>query len=264
MIPSTSRLALGLALGIALGLFGPVALAPSSHAAEPDQRLVYGGRLQDAQGRPIGGVFPLTFNFYAAEKGGRATWTESHFVAVDNGVYAVELGSKKPLPKNLKLDRVWLGVALSGGTELAREKLDGASASAAATPAAPATPAPAAPATPTTPAPATPPGPTVGAPPAKSTGSYAELAGFAYEAERAKSADAIGGMTAQEIKNLAKTVTTPAKPKIGATKRYTEQVGGTGGNPYTLQCPPGYVVTGIKGGAAAYMDSIVLICSPLE
>ena len=59
-------------------------------------------------------------------------------------------------------------------------------------------------------------------------------------------------------------VNVTGKVKIGAAKRYSEQVGGTGGNPYTLQCPPGHVVTGIKGGAAAYLDSISLICSPLE
>jgi len=234
-------------------------LAPQAQAAGP--RLVYGGKLQDPQGRPIGGIYPLTFNFYRAEKGGRAVWSEQHFVAVDNGVYAVELGSQKPLPKGLDVDKAWLGVAVTGGAEIVRERFSSLGAKpddAAAPPAAPA--APATPATPATPTPAG----NVGVPPAKSTQSYAELAGFAYEAERAKTADAIGGMSAQEIKNLAKTAGTPGKPKVGATKRYSEQAGGTGGTPYTLQCPPGYVVTGIKGGAAAYVDSLMLICSPLE
>lgn len=249
---------------LVLSLLGALVPTAGAAAAEPDQRVIYGGRLQDAQGRPIGGVFPLTFNFYNASKGGRATWTETHFVAVDNGVYAVELGSKRPLPKNVKLDKVWLGVAVTGGAEIVREQLAGASAATAPEPA-PSPTSPTSPTSPATPQPSpTPPTSVVGVPPAKSSGSYAELAGFAYEAERAKSADAIGGMSAQEIKNLLKTAGTPAKPKLGATKRYSEQAGGSGGNPYTLQCPPGYVVTGVKGGAAAYMDSLVLICSPLE
>ena len=54
------------------------------------------------------------------------------------------------------------------------------------------------------------------------------------------------------------------KSKIGEAKRYTDQVGGSGGRPYTLECPPGFVVTGIRGQAAGYVDQISLICSPLE
>jgi len=231
-------------------------LAPmaTASAATPDpstQRVVYGGRLQDAQGRPIAGIYPLTFNFYKGEKGGKATWSEAHYVAVDNGVYAVQLGGVKPFPKGMQLDKVWLGVQLSGGKEILREKF--AATDAAPAPQAGTAPQPSNPQT------------VVGAPPAKSTQSYAELAGYAYEAKKAETADSIGGMTGDQIKELAKAgAANSNKVKIGVAKRYTEQVGGTGGQPYTLQCPPGHVVTGIKGGAAAYLDSLTLICSPLE
>ena len=253
-MPRSSFVRLSLLSLAAVSVVVSSGAAPAA-AAEPGPRVVYGGRLQDAQGRPIAGIYPLTFNFYRTEKGGRPTWSESHYVAVDNGVYAVELGGPKPLPKNIALDKVWLGVGVTGGAEIVREKFAAADV-------------PAAPPSATSPAggngidPAAP--PVAGAPPSKSTQSYAELAGFAYEAERAKTADAIGGMTAADLKNLAKTTGTPAKPKIGANKRYSEPAGGTGGNAYTLQCPTGYVVTGIKGGAAAYVDSLSLICSPLE
>lgn len=227
-----------------------------AHAAAPDpasQRAVYGGKLQDAQGRPIAGIYPLTFNFYRSEKGGKPTWTEAHYVAVDNGVYAVELGGTKPFPKGTKLENVWLGVSIMGGKEILREKFAGTDM-APAPEVVPVQPNP----NPTT---------TVGVPPAKSTQSYADLAGYAYEAKKAESADSIGGMTADMLKELAKAGAgggASKPPKIGQAKRYSESAGGTGGQPYTLQCPPGTVVTGIKGGAAAYLDSITLICSPLE
>lgn len=230
--------------------------AGAAHAADPTSRVVYGGKVEDAQGRPIGGIYPLTFSFYRTAKGGKALWSESHFVAVDNGVYAVELGRDKPFPKALDFDKSFMGVSISGGKEIVREKFVSDPSL---------LPAPVA----VTPKPQAPTDPQVGAPPQPAKGTYADLAGFAYEAEKAKSADALGGMTITDIKALVKQAETPreatsTKVRIGDAKRYTEQVGGSGGRPYTLECPPGFVVTGIRGQAAGYVDQIALICSPLE
>lgn len=228
--------------------------APAAVAADPTARVVYGGRLEDAQGRPIGGIYPLTFSFYRTEKGGRALWEEAHFVAVDNGIYAVELGRDRPFPRTLDLERAWISVAVSGGKEIVRDRF---------TPEVAAAPAPAPAPTPLKADPA------IGAPPQAAKGTYADLAGFAYEAEKAKTAEAVGGLTAADLRNLIKQSTSEApkdahKVKIGETKRFTEQVGGQGGQAFTLQCPPGHVVTGIRGQAAGYVDQISLICSPLE
>lgn len=227
--------------------------APAASANEPQGRAIYSGRLEDSQGRPIGGVFPLTFSFFRTEKGGRAVWTESHFVAVDNGVYAIELGRLKPFPKGLDLTRAWLAVGVTGGKEILRDRFVGDVVT---------TPVP--PPTPTLP----PANPAVGAPPQPAKGTYADLAGFAYEAEKAKSSDSIGGMTATDIRNLAKqaqaAAAPPPKPKVGAPSRFTDNVGGTGGTEFTLQCPPGHVATGIRGRAAALIDQLSVICSPLE
>ena len=229
--------------------------AGSASAADPTSRIVYGGRVEDAQGRPIGGIYPLTFSFFRTAKGGRAVSTETHFVAVDNGVYAVELGREKPFPKALDLDKSYLSVAITGGKEIVRDRF---------TPDPSLQPAPAAPVE------VSKPEPTVGAPPQTAKGTYADLAGFAYEAEKAKNSDAIGGMSVTDIRNLIKTSVPESKQeaggkaKIGEAKRYTEQAGGSGGQPFTLQCPPGFVVTGIRGQAAGYVDQISVICSPLE
>jgi hypothetical protein len=225
-----------------------------AHADEPT-RVVYAGRLEDGKSKPIGGVFPLTFSLYRADKGGRAVWSEAQFVAVDNGVYAVELGRKKALPKDLDASKVWLAVALTGGKELVREPFSAATEAATE-------PAPVKPAAP-------PSDPSIGAPPQPAKGTYADTAGFAQEAERAKHADAIGDMTVADLKALAAKVgqgaaAGAAKAKLGATLRYTESAGGTGGQEFTLQCPPGHVATGIRGRGAMMIDQLSVICAPLE
>lgn len=240
------------------------ATASDAVAADPTSRVVYGGRLEDAQGRPVGGIYPLTFSFYRTDKGGRAMWSEAHFVAVDNGLYGVELGREKPFPRTLDLTRAFISVSVNG-KEIVRDRFQ-PEAAAAPEPAAPAQPkvepAVAAAADPAA-------DPTIGAPPQAAKGTYADLAGFAYEAEKAKAADSVGGLTAVDLRNLIKQSTSESpketqKVRIGETKRFTEQVGGLGGQAFTLQCPPGHVVTGIRGQAAGYVDQIALICSPLE
>jgi len=237
------------------------ATVPDALAADPTSRVVYGGRLEDAQGRPVGGIYPLTFSFYRTEKGGRAMWSEAHFVAVDNGLYGVELGREKPFPRTLDLTRAFISVSVNG-KEIVRDRF---------APEAAAAPEPAAPAQPKAePAVAPAADPAIGAPPQAAKGTYADLAGFAYEAEKAKTADSVGGLTAVDLRNLIKQSTAAETPKetqkvrIGEAQRFTEQVGGLGGQPFTLQCPPGHVVTGIRGQAAGYVDQIALICSPLE
>ncbi len=241
-------------LALALLIAGLQLASPQAAFANDPTRVVYSGSLQNAKGRPIGGVYPLTFSFYKAEKGGRAVWSESQFVAVDNGVYAVELGRKKPLPKGLDAAQTWLGVSITGGSEILREPLSDAAEVVGAAPAKP------------------PSDPTVGAPPQPAKGTYADTAGFAQEAERAKradTADSIGGMTAADLKALVTKTTQGAasggsKAKVGTVLRYTDTAGGGGGQEFTLQCPPGHVATGIRGRGAMMIDQISVICAPLE
>lgn len=241
--------------GLLIALCFAALVPEAAHADDPGRRVIYAGRLEDSQGRPVGGVFPLTFAFHRTEKGGRAAWTEAHFVAIDNGVYAVELGRLKSLPKNLDLSKAWISVAITGGKEVVRDRFAGDVIEAPA----------AAPVIPVAP----PPGPSVGVAPQPAKGTYADLAGFAYEAEKAKAADTIGGMTANDLRNLAKqaqaaTTAAPPKAKIGQASRFTDAAGGPGGAEFTLQCPPGHVATGIRGRGAVMIDQISVICSPLE
>lgn len=229
---------------------GP-AEGPAAQPASPGaEQLVYGGKLQDASGRPIAGIYPLTFAFYKTEKAGRAVWSEAQFVAVDNGVYAVALGMKQPLPKGFAPEKMFLGVAVTGGKEIVRERFAPANVEVGSVvPSVPAGPA----------APVNVPG----APPSKVAQSYADLAGRALEAQ---SAEKLGTLSEEDVRKLVKASgdASGGKVKIGAAKRYTENAGGAGGTAFTLMCPPGHVAVGIRGAGAAYIDSISVICSPLE
>ncbi|MCA9517089.1 MAG: hypothetical protein KC635_19235 [Myxococcales bacterium] len=243
-------------------LLGATALlaTPSARAAAPDpSRVVYEGSLQDASRQPLSGVYPMTFALYRSQRSSRPAWSEDLMVAVDNGQYTVELGSDKPIPKTLKIDGTYLGVAITDGKELYREKLDTTGADAAA---ATEEPAPAAPAT--NGAQATAPTAPTTARPGSGTQSQCEVAGFAYECDRAKAAESIGGLSAKELREAVEAVKAGGKSSLGPKPRYSEAAGGPGGQRYELLCPKGYVVTGIQGGAAMFVDSLSIVCSPLE
>ena len=108
------------------------------------------------------------------------------------------------------------------------------------------------------------PAPTTSIPPQKSAKSsssdIAERAMHAFEADHATNADKVGNLTVSDLKKMF----TPGKIKTGNRSKETEPAGGPGGKLYELECPRGYVVTGIRGGEGKYLDSISLICSPLE
>ena len=105
-------------------LMAAALLLPSVDAvAGTGKTVVYEGELQDAQRKPIGGIFPLSFSLHRNARKGRSLWKEEHFVAIDEGRYEVVLGSKTPIPSGLNLDKLFLSVSLSGGDEIVRERL---------------------------------------------------------------------------------------------------------------------------------------------
>lgn len=226
--------------------------APQIQAETPD--IVYEGQLQDSKRKPLSGIFELTFKLYRSSRARNATWEESRFVAVDDGAYRVMLGSLRKLPANLPVERSYLGVSLAGGPEILREPLQVDSPE----PAPRREVAPAADGGARTPT-AT---PARTRPSAGTSVKYAEEAGFAFEAETAAVATSVGKLTEKGIRDLLKGAKTEIN--IGSSKRYSERIGGQGGEAYSVSCPKGYVVTGLRGGAAAFVDAITLICSPLE
>ncbi|HIA04778.1 MAG TPA: hypothetical protein EYN06_07590 [Myxococcales bacterium] len=220
-------------------------LCPALLSAKQKRRvLVYSGKLTDERGGPVGGVFPLTFALYSKPRGGKTVWSERHFVSVDNGEYLLELGRKSRIPSRISLDQIYLGVRITGGPSLARERFvpeggipetliyqAGKRAHSQKRPAA-----------------------------RKGAVEYAEKAGFAYVAEKADNTERIDGKTLAQIK---KALGGSAKIKLGNNTYNSPSVGGEGGAQFQQLCPDGYVMTGIRGGAGLYLDRMQIVCSPI-
>ncbi|GMV41181.1 MAG: hypothetical protein AMXMBFR64_28970 [Myxococcales bacterium] len=218
---------------------------PASARPKSGKTFTYIGQLQDEAHNPIGGVYPLQFALYASPSSSKALWTETAWVAVDKGRYVIDLGSSSPLPAKLRVEDLTIGVGLRGGLELVREPV----AAAMGLPVEPvAVPAPEGRQTVPEPSPR-----------AKNVVEYADKAGYAFEAEHAATADKIENMTLEELKRALAT-----KPSLGKAKKYTGQAGGEGGFEYTEMCPEGYVVVGMTGAAGKFLDSLRLVCAPLE
>lgn len=220
-----------------------------------DVVVVYRGVLQNTDGDPVSGVFPLDFHLYRGDMSADSIWSETHFVSVVDGRYQVRLGAQNPLAEHLLEGERWLGIELRGETEILRDRL------------------------------------TVERPASRaeteefeegSRVSYADVAERAAEAERARvaqTARTLDGLTAEEIeqkadlalRRLGEHVADPdahqavTGPSVGSRVTTAgEEVGGSGGTSYEIRCPDGQVAVGIKGGAGRVVDSITLLCSPLE
>ena len=218
------------------------------------------GKLQNARRRPVSGVFPMKFSLYRGPKGGKSIWSENHFVAVDSGRYLVSLGKAKKIKKSIDLSKMYLGVSYAGGGEIQRERIEieDYDPAAAANGTATSMQRVAATTRGTT-------APTVAVRTSngRTTVDYAEEAGMATYAQSAESAKRIGEL---DEKDLLKRLDarSSGKVSVGTKVRFSASAGGEGGSGYDLQCPKGTVVTGVRGTAGIYLDSIQLICSPLE
>ncbi len=225
-----------------------------SEAVAKKKILVYSGKLLDERAAPIGGVFPLTFSLYGKSRGGKAHWKESHYVAVDNGVYVIELGRNTPLPrKGIDFDSLWIGVRITGGPELVRERFiaEGSEPDEIIR-------SKSDPKQPTKPV-------------KGGVVDYAEKAGFAYVAEKADNAVRLDGLTLDQLrKQLGSGGGGKGgggggdwEIKLGTNTFNAPSAGGDGGTPYQQLCPDGYVVTGMRGGSGLYVDRVGIICTPL-
>lgn len=216
--------------------------------------VVYRGTLQDEEGGPVSGVFPLTFKLYRGSMSANPIWEETHFVSVVDGRYQVPLGHRAPLGEHLLQGERWMGVELTGEAELLRDRVtvehpDGEDGE------------------------------------LRSAGqqvSFADVAERAIEADRARTADnamALDGMTAQEIEDLSNLALRRLGEHIADPEAHSgrsgaslgsrgraanESAGGRGGTPYDIRCPEGHVVTGIQGSAGRVVDNVTVICTPLE
>lgn len=96
-----------------------LSLATASATAAPPATLGYQGNLANAAGQPITANLSISFRLYDTASGGSALWTEVQpNVAVDGGNLAVELGRITPLPSTVWGRQLFLGVQVSGDSEM--------------------------------------------------------------------------------------------------------------------------------------------------
>ncbi|MSP90282.1 MAG: hypothetical protein EXR79_00515 [Myxococcales bacterium] len=219
---------------------GAVAVSGIAHAVESSKRTVvqFDSTLKDEDNKPVAGVFFMQFEL-RKPKSKRVIWKESHWVGIDNGRYAVQLGRNEVLPKSLDPKTVMITVSIQGVGVVLEEALSGGDAALAEI--------------------------DESAAGGKRIVQYAEKAGLAYEAERAKLTDRIGNYTAKTLQEALDALEKKkVKVKIGKNHVNLTSIGGAGGTPFEALCPAGMVVVGIRGGSGIYIDNFQMVCAPLE
>ncbi|MEL6180562.1 MAG: hypothetical protein AAFS10_16500, partial [Myxococcota bacterium] len=237
-----------------------VTLAPESGLADGNAvEIDYSGELRDEKNQPIAGIYPLEFKLYAKPKDTKPIWSETHWVAVKDGRYALRLGSENRIRKTLAKpgQPLELGVFLGGNTELLREAItfptgkESSKDSNAKPKEEPKGTSPAKDPKATESPTADDKGKASPKPTFKTESSFAELADYARRAGVAEDAEKVGGKSIDELEaeieklreQLAELRVMVRKrsdnPSVGSDIKILPRVGGTGGAPFSRQCPPG-------------------------
>ena len=212
-------------------------------------RVGYVGELLDERSSPITGVFPLTFSLYRDSASAEALWAEQQFVAVFDGMYTVELGRERGIPTDWAGEARVLDVSIVGAGSINRQPII------------------------LTPwrAPGEVPLPMV------RYESFVDLAGTAVHADTAGLADRCRTLSGQSVDDLdhydelaariaelRQRVSRPSGNRLGPEPVVLPRIGGGGGTRYERNCPPGFVMTGARGGAGSLVDGFRPICTQLE
>ena len=255
-VPEVRRLTFVLCLVIVAMPLAALSKPKAKPAVRPTI-VEYTGKMVDEGGRPVSGIYPISFKLYKSKKARKFIWSDRMWVAVVDGKYTVGVGAQKALPRGRDFTALLLGIEIEG-VELSRQLfMDGETAKKVAAD----MEKKAAAVSDTRLAFGS------GAP-AGNTGSvkYADSAGYAVSADHAKNADRIQNMTADELvmKVVEQGGQAGGAVKIGRTRRYGDRVGGSGGDfEYNEVCPRGYVMVGVRGGAGKFLDSIQIVCAPI-
>jgi hypothetical protein len=217
----------------------PPTLALAAPQAGKRTLLEFESRLADDEGKPVSGIFSMQFELRRPQAKA-AFWKEKHWVAIDNGRYQLQLGRDARLPAAFDPKTAVITVSVAGVGRILEEPLAGAGAglsqideSAAGS--------------------------------NKRIVRYAEKAGFAYESERASTAERVGPYDATRLQEtFTRLEQRKVKVKISRNRVNLSSVGGAGGTPFEMVCPPGTVMVGIRGGAGIYIDNLQVVCAPLE
>ena len=230
-----------LTLSVSLCAVPAYAAANRSGAATKRTVLQFESTLKDEEQKPVSGIFSMLFELHKPKQKAMF-WKEKHWVAIDNGHYAIQLGHDAALPKGLDPKTAVMSVSIAGVGNVLEEPLAGGGALAEVEDSGG--------------------GYASGG---KRIVPYAEKAGFSYEAERATVADRIGNFTAKMLQEALDALDKrKVKVKPSKSTHMLTSIGGAGGTPFEAVCPAGMVVVGLRGGSGIYIDNFQVVCAPLE
>lgn len=208
----------------------------------------YEGELLDQASAPISGIFPMVFSFYPTADGDSPSWVELQSVAVIEGRYEVFLGRTRGVPRAWDGQTVHLGVALGDAGEVTRHAVALESYV----------------------------GDDEGDLPSVIPAGNVELAGYALSADSAVFAHecrALDGRTARELDRfeqlmtrvnaIRETLDRARDQRVARESQPAQRIGGAGGVRYQRTCPPGFVMTGARGGMGNLVDGFRIICTEL-
>lgn len=96
-----------------------VTFASPQQAAYTPSTVGFEGQLADSSGSPVtDGAYSVTFRLYSQASGGTALWTETQSVDVADGLYSVQLGTVTTLDADDFSGDRWLGIQVSGDSEM--------------------------------------------------------------------------------------------------------------------------------------------------
>lgn len=235
-------------LALAVLLVSSAAIGQTSPPAQsPTMRVAFRGELVDEESRPISGVFPLTFKLYRSATSEAPVWEERQYVAVFDGMYEVHLGRTEGIPSGWQGEERVLEVAIEdvvvGSQTLMLHRW----------------------------VPHDQRGPTIRYErlvELAGTGVAADEAQFArdcrtLEGQPVAAVDHYGELRS-ELDELRERLNGPAGNRIGTETVVLSRIGGEGGIEYEYNCPPGFVMTGARGGAGQVIDGFRIICTQLQ
>ena len=205
---------------VTLLVLGAAFAAGPLEAIQP-RTIIYEGSLRTEDGAPVAGIYWMRFSLRRTQDADAELWSESAFVAVQEGRFVVELGKRQPLPPALELDGLWITV-VNDGRVLMRSRLD----------------------------------------PAWVSGGLRSDDGSCKRCNKATAADNAARFSGLDLDQLKAVMARSIGP--GGKRRLSTVAGSTDGESFTLECPPGHVLTGLEGTATDGLRSLRLICRPME
>ena len=81
--------------------------------------LNYQGHLTNKSGEPVDGLVSMTFAIYNVDAGGIPLWTDIRTVAVNHGVFSIELGvAPSPFPSDMFETPLWMSLSVGADGEM--------------------------------------------------------------------------------------------------------------------------------------------------